>query len=83
MEYVKYKKEPQLHCKRRSARKQVIAGRKNRESCDSRKSQLWPAIFSSWIGLDWNALFRVDKIVEKNQINECIIQVLAHINRYV
>ena len=36
------------------------------------------------IGLDWNALFDVDKIVEKkNQINECIIQVLAHINRYV
>ena len=33
------------------------------------------------IGLDWNALFRVDKIVEKkNQINKCIIQVLAHIN---
>ena len=28
-----------------------------------------------WIGLDWNALFLVDKIVEKNQINECIIQV--------
>ena len=22
-----------------------------------------------WIGLDWNALFHVDKIVEKNQIN--------------
>ena len=36
-----------------------------------------------WIELDWNALFHVDKIVEKNQINECIIQVLAHINRYV
>ena len=34
--------------------------------------------------LDWNALFHVDEIVEKkNQINECIIQVLAHINRYV
>ena len=30
-----------------------------------------------WIGLDWNALFHVDKIVEKkHQINECIIQVL-------
>ena len=40
-------------------------------------------IGSDWIGLDWNALFHVDKIVEKNQINECIIQVLAHINRYV
>ena len=38
---------------------------------------------SGWTGLDWNALFRVDKIVEKNQINECIIQVLAHINRYI
>ena len=38
----------------------------------------------NWIGLDWNALFHVDKIIEKkNQINECIIQVLAHINRYV
>ena len=33
---------------------------------------------------DWNTLFRVDKIVEKkNQINKCIIQVLAHNNRYV
>ena len=40
--------------------------------------------FLYWIGLDSNALFRVDKIVEKkNQINECIIQVRAHINRYV
>ena len=38
----------------------------------------------AWIGLDWIALFHVDKIVEKkNQINECIMQVLAHINRYV
>ena len=37
-----------------------------------------------WIGLDWNAVFHVDKIVEKqNQINEYMIQVLAHINRYV
>ena len=36
-----------------------------------------------WIGLDWNALFRVNKIIEKNQINKCIIQVLSHINRYV
>ena len=35
------------------------------------------------IGLDWNALFRVDKIVEKNQINKCVIQVVAHINRYI
>ena len=34
-------------------------------------------------GLDWNALFRVDKIVEKNQINECIMQVPGHTNRYV
>ena len=41
-------------------------------------------IFPKYIGLDWNALFRVDKMVEKsNQINEWIIQVLAHINRYV
>ena len=34
---------------------------------------------------NWNALFHVEKIVEKkkNQINEWIIQVLAHINRYV
>ena len=40
-------------------------------------------VFMNWIGLDWNALFRVDKIVKKYQINECIIQVLAHINRYV
>ena len=38
----------------------------------------------NWIGLDWNASFHVDKIVEKkNQINEGIIQVLAHINQYV
>ena len=36
-----------------------------------------------WIELDWNTLFRVDKIVEKIQINKCIIQVLAHVNRYV
>ena len=36
-----------------------------------------------WIGLDWNALFRVDKIVEKKNNNKCIIQVLARINRYV
>ena len=35
-----------------------------------------------WIEKDWNALIYVDKITEKNQINECIIQVLAHINRY-
>ena len=33
-------------------------------------------------GLDWNALFRVDKIVEKNQTNECIMQVPGHTNRY-
>ena len=32
--------------------------------------------------MDWNALFNVDRITEKNQINECIIQVLAHINGY-
>ena len=25
---------------------------------------------SGWTGLDWNALFRVDKIVEKNQISK-------------
>ena len=36
------------------------------------------------VGLDWNALFRVDKIVEKKiNNNKCIIQVLAHISRYV
>ena len=35
--------------------------------------------FTAWIGLDWNALFRVNKIVEKKYI----IQVLAHVNRYV
>ena len=23
-----------------------------------------------WIGLDWNALFRADKILEQNQMNE-------------
>ena len=40
-------------------------------------------LFLHWIGLDWNALFRVNKIIEKNQINKCIIQVLSHINRYV
>ena len=34
-----------------------------------------------WIRLDWNALFRVDKIVEKKNNNECLIQVLAYINR--
>ena len=33
-----------------------------------------------WIELESNALFRVDKIVEKNQMNECIMQVLALIN---
>ena len=36
------------------------------------------------VGLDWNALFRVDKIVGKKiNNNKCIIQVLAHISRYV
>ena len=33
-----------------------------------------------WIELESNALLRVDKIVEKNQMNECIMQVLALIN---
>ena len=34
------------------------------------------------VGLDWNALFRVDKIVGKKiNNNKCIIQVLAHISR--
>ena len=37
-----------------------------------------------WIELDWNALFRVDKIVEKKiKLIKCIIQVLAYISRYV
>ena len=32
-----------------------------------------------WIELDWNALFPVDKIVEKIKLTKCVIQVLAHI----
>ena len=45
---------------------------------------IWGQRFGiNWIGLDWSTLFRVDKTVEKNQINECIIQVLVYISRYV
>ena len=40
-------------------------------------------IWLDWLGLEWSALFCVDKIVEKNNNNKCIIQVLAYINRYV